>query len=211
MTDSKNDINDYTEDKKEELQIFIDENMNDFATDLEVRKEINYLSGAEYKENNIFGSDLKSITKGQMYYYNTKPYMAIKTANNNNGFIAPDNTNFFDITNKNLMEKIEELKEFYYAPISNLIGTFPSNNWTDWVNLDTKATHIVVVLEHINNLKATFEISLKALKVATDYQYNLNCGTTWNLIRLRNGKIQISSPTNGSGNNVKLVNAFYYK
>ncbi len=68
----------------------------------DMKKQVNYLSGAEYKDNNEFGSNLKSIIKGEMYYYGTKPYIAIKTVSNASGFLAPDSTNFADITNKNL-------------------------------------------------------------------------------------------------------------
>ncbi len=106
LNNSKTDINDYTEDKKEELQNFIDENMDSFATDLEVRKEVNYLSGAEYKENNIFGTDLKNITKGQMYYYGNIPYMAKTTVTNSSGFLIPDTINFQDIRNSMLYEQL---------------------------------------------------------------------------------------------------------
>ena len=68
----------------------------------DMKKQVNYLSGAEYKDNNEFGSDLKNITEGQMYYYGNKPYMAIKTASNTTGFLVPDSTNFIDISNKSL-------------------------------------------------------------------------------------------------------------
>lgn len=113
VSDSKTDINDYTENKKEELQNFIDENMDNFATDLEVRKEVNYLSGAEYKENNIFGTNLKNITKGQMYYYGNIPYMAKITATNSSGFLIPDTINFQDIRNSTLYEQLyKNLLEF---------------------------------------------------------------------------------------------------
>ena len=106
LNNSKTDINDYTEDKKEELQNFIDENMDSFATDLEVRKEVNYLSGAEYKENNIFGTDLKNITKGKMYYYGNIPYMAKTTVTNSSGFLIPNTINFQDIRNSMLYEQL---------------------------------------------------------------------------------------------------------
>ena len=100
----------------------------------------------------------------------------------------------------------------YYAPITNLIGTYPISGWIDWVDIDPKATNLVIVLEHVENLMATFDVSLRVLKIAKDYQYNLNAGTTWNVIRLYNNKIQISSPTNGAGGSVvKLINAFFYK
>lgn len=106
LNNSKTDINDYTEDKKEELQNFIDKNIDSFATDLEVRKEVNYLSGAEYKENNIFGTDLKNITKGKMYYYGNIPYMAKTTVTNSSGFLIPDTINFQDIRNSMLYEQL---------------------------------------------------------------------------------------------------------
>ena len=100
----------------------------------------------------------------------------------------------------------------YYASITNLIGTYPISGWIDWVDIDSKATNLVIVLEHVGNLIATFDVSLRVLKIANDYQYNLNAGTTWNVIRLHNNKIQISSPTNGAGESVvKLINAFFYK
>lgn len=102
-------------------------------------------------------------------------------------------------------------RDNYYTPVNNLIGTFPISDWVDWVDIDPKATNLIVVLEHVENLIATFDVDLKVLKIANDYQYNLNAGTTWNVIRLHGSKIQISSPTNGNGSIVKLVNAFFYK
>ena len=76
--------------------------MDSDSTVKDMKKQVNYLSGAEYKDNNEFGSDLKNITEGQMYYYGNKPYMAIKTASNTTGFLVPDSTNFIDISNKSL-------------------------------------------------------------------------------------------------------------
>ena len=103
-------------------------------------------------------------------------------------------------------------RDTYYAPVTNLINTFPIAGWVDWVNIDPKATNLIIVLEHVENLRATFDVSLRSLSIVQDYQYNLNAGTTWNVIRLHGTKIQISSPTNGaSGNKVKLINAFFYK
>lgn len=106
-------------------------------------------------------------------------------------------------------------RENYYTPITALIDTFPNKDWIDWVDIDPKATNLLIVLEHVGNLIATFDVSLRVLKIAKDYQYNLNAGTTWNAIRLHGNKIQISSPTNGENgtgtNYVKLVNAFFYK
>lgn len=106
-------------------------------------------------------------------------------------------------------------RDTYYALVTNLIGTFPISGWVDWVEIDPKATNLVIVLEHVGNLIATFDVSLRVLQIANDYQYNLNAGTTWNTIRLHGNKIQISSPTNGAGgtgtNYIKLANAFFYK
>ena len=103
-------------------------------------------------------------------------------------------------------------RDTYYAPIDNLINTFPISGWVDWVDIDTKATNLIIVLEHVGNLRATFDVSLRSLSIAQDYQYNLNAGTTWNVIRLHGTKIQISSLTNGAtGTSVKLINAFFYK
>ena len=39
-----------------------------------------------------------------------------------------------DITN--LMNDVSKLKEAYYAPINNLIGTYPISGWVDWVDID---------------------------------------------------------------------------
>ena len=126
LNSSKTDINDYTEDKKAELTNFIDENMDDFTTYFEVRKEVNYLADTNYQETNIFGSGLKDIVAGEMYYYGNKPYMAIKTASNTTGFLAPDSKNFSDITNKNLnnLLKTNLLDYAEYIGVINADSTF---------------------------------------------------------------------------------------
>lgn len=110
----KNDIENQT-------KIFFEENKKEFLNKTEVRKEISYASGTEYKGNNNFGTELKSITEGETYYYNTKPYMAIKTELNLSGFIAPDDLNFADITNKNLNSILSENS-------INIVATDSNNN-----------------------------------------------------------------------------------
>ena len=95
----KNDIENQT-------KIFFEENKKEFLNKTEVRKEISYATGTEYKGNNIFGSELKNIIKGQMYYYGNIPYMAKVTATSSTGFLAPDTINFQDIRNSMLYEQL---------------------------------------------------------------------------------------------------------
>ena len=68
----------------------------------DVRKEASYLSGTIY--DGVFGSDLKNITQGKCYQYvdltgKGTIYEALLTKTNASGFLAPDSTNFKNITN----------------------------------------------------------------------------------------------------------------
>lgn len=201
----KNDIENQT-------KIFFEENKKEFLNKTEIRKEINYVTGTEYKETNIFGIDLKSIVAGETYYNSTKPYMAIKTDYNSNGFLAPDTENFIDITNKNLNEEISELKGSYYAPIKSLVGTFPTNGWVNWVAHDSMATHVMIVLEVVGVGIGSYPVPLKVLRWGVDYHYHIECSSKWFAIRNHNGIIQVSCPSNGTEFQVvKLVEAFFYK
>ena len=109
-----------TEDTKTEILQFFEDNKGNFLNRTEIREEINYLSGAEYKENNIFGTELKNIIKDQMYYYGNIPYMAKVTATSSTGFLAPDTTKFQDIRNNTLYEQfyknIIEFDKVIYNP-----------------------------------------------------------------------------------------------
>ena len=120
VNNSKNEINTLTEDTKTEILQFFEDNKGNFLNRTEIREEINYLSGAEYKENNIFGTELKNIIKDQMYYYGNIPYMAKVTATSSTGFLAPDTTKFQDIRNNTLYEQfyknIIEFDKVIYNP-----------------------------------------------------------------------------------------------
>ena len=201
----KNDIENQT-------KIFFEENKKEFLNKTETRKEISYATGTEYNGNNIFGTELKSIEAGETYYNSTKPYMAIKTAINVSGFLAPDTTNFTDITNKILKEEIAKLNESYYAPINRLVGTFPISGWVNWVAHDSNATHVVMVLEVVGVAIGSYPIPLKVLQLGVDYQYNIECASKWFVIRNHNGMLQVNCPANNTGSQVvKLANAFFYK
>ena len=74
----------------------------------DIRKEIANLSGASY--SGIFGSELKNIIAGNSYLYvdnNGKGimYKALNTKSNTSGFLAPDTTNFQNLSNVNLVAK----------------------------------------------------------------------------------------------------------
>ena len=201
----KNDIENQT-------KIFFEENKKEFLNKTETRKEISYATGTEYNGNNIFGTELKSIEAGETYYNSTKPYMAIKTAINVSGFLAPDTTNFTDITNKILKEEIAKLNESYYAQINSLVGTFPISGWVNWVAHDSNATHVMMVLEVVGVAIGSYPVPLKTLQLRVDYEYNIECASKWFFIRNHNGILQVSCPSNSTGFQVvKLANAFFYK
>ena len=215
VQNSQGVLDSYTEVLKinieDQTKIFFADNKKEFLNKTEIRKEINYVTGTEYKETNIFGIDLKSIVAGETYYNSTKPYMAIKTAYNSNGFLAPDTENFIDITNKNLNEEISELKGSYYAPINSLVGTFPISGWVNWVAHDSMATHVMIVLEVVGVGIGSYPVPLKALRWG-DYHYHIECSSRWFIIRNHNGIIQVNCPSNGTEfQAVKLVKASFYK
>ena len=198
----KNDIENQT-------KIFFEENKKEFLNKTEVRKEISYATGTEYKGNNIFGTELKSITEGETYYYGTKPYMAIKTELNLSGFIAPDNINFGDITNKNLDSIIKDIiykRDEYFKNIT-AIGFYPNNQWNNWVILDSEARKIVITVENTSLSIGTLEVGIKALKKTAGY--NLSIGNYWLSLRLFNGWVQMSSASNGTGNYLKILGAHF--
>ena len=148
-----------TENSKTEIIQFFEDNKGNFLNRTEIREEINYLSGAEYKGNNIFGSELKNIIKGQMYYYGNIPYMAKVTATSSTGFLAPDTINFHDIRNVTINDTLyKELLEFdkymYSAGGSNFFKffrygkratffisyTLSGESWSEYTKLANYAT-----------------------------------------------------------------------
>ena len=216
VQNSQGVLDSYTEVLKinieDQTKIFFEDNKKEFLNKTEIRKEINYVTGTEYKETNIFGIDLKSIVAGETYYNSTKSYMAIETAYNSNGFLAPDTENFIDITNKNLNEEISELKGSYYAPIHSLAGTFPINSWVNWVVHDSMATHVMIVLEVVGIGIGSYPVPLKFLQWGVDYHYNIECASKWFAIRNHQGIIQVICLSNSAGLQVvKLAKAFFYK
>lgn len=105
------------------------ETMKGITNFKDIKKQVNYLSGAGYKDNNEFGSSLKSLVKGEMYYYGNIPYMAKTNATNSSGFLVPDTTNFQDIRNMTINDTLyKELLEFdkylYSAGGSNFFKFF---------------------------------------------------------------------------------------
>ncbi len=117
---SKTDINNYTEDKKTEIQEFITENEQDFAR----KGDILGVLGVEYGGD--FGTDLIQIEAGKGYFYKDiatgieTPYVAL--LNKSGIFITPDIDNFKSLTNRDNLfyEKLDiTLPGNEYIKLSN--------------------------------------------------------------------------------------------
>lgn len=92
----------------------------------DMRKQINNLSGAEYKEGNELGQDLKQIINKEIYYYNNKVYIAKAEASDPAGFTTPVESLFQNITNMELSKRISELEKVTIL-LNNQISSNLSN------------------------------------------------------------------------------------
>lgn len=167
----------------------------------DMKKQVNYLSGAEYKENNEFGSNLKNITAGEMYYYVNKPYMAIKTASSVSGFLAPDGTNFLSITNTNLNTRLNNLTSYFVSIPS--VGFFIPNTLTDWWGVDLQANYLIITLEDPGITSNTFAVHLNTLRNGIVWQ-NYTNGKTFQIL-LSGSTLKIICP----GASLKLLSAYF--
>ncbi len=138
----------------------------------DMKKQVNYLSGADYKDNNEFGNSLKNIITGEMYYYGTKPYMAKVTATNASGYLVPDTINFLSITNKDINSRFESFKN-YYSNITSTGFNIPQA-LLDWWIIDKNANVLIIVLEDIGTSIDTVVIMLSTLKQKGTWEHSVN-------------------------------------
>lgn len=141
-----------------------------------VRDIVSELSGGEYVQ--AFGSSLTSLQAGKTYLYidaNGKGviYVALTNATNPTGFLAPDSTNFYDISNVTLKNSIDSINGLVFGNTmiqgTTLTSGIPYLAPSGYIIRSITATHI--------GIDTTVNIIISLAGNNTQYQINTNHST----------------------------------